>query len=75
MVKKVTTIEELGDLLHGHMNESRIRHNENRESFNSVGEHLVSIEKRLDNLAELFKVRERVERIANILREKLDVEV
>jgi hypothetical protein len=79
--KKITTIEELGDLLQLHVQQSELRHHENRESFNSIGGHLVVVEERLERIEfrldhlELARLQNRVTRLEDIVREKLHIEV
>lgn len=67
-MKKISTLEEVGNLLQEHIHEER-------ENAKSIGEHFVTIENRLEDLADLMKLRERVERMAANIREKLHIEV
>jgi hypothetical protein len=70
MMKKITTIEELGEVLQAHVSHSEKRHHEIQENFKSLGGHLTSIEDRLEQLAEVQRLAIRVERIAQHLRER-----
>lgn len=86
--KKISTIEELGDVvlsiderLKTHITDSTERHREIRETFKSIGDHLLVVENhleridtRLDHL-ELAKLQNRVARLEDIVRDKLHVEV
>jgi len=79
--KKITTIEELGSILQAHVSTSAERHREIRETFKSIGDHLIAVEDRLERIdtrldhLELAKLQNRVARLEDIVREKLHVEV
>ena len=79
MDKSITTIEQLGDEMRAGFRDLRgeLREHirEEREINKSIGEHLLSIENRLDGLADLIRLRERVDQMARNIREKLNVEV
>lgn len=75
MPKKIATIEDLGNLLQKHMEDSSASHRETRENFKSIGDHLISIESRLEELMEIAKLRDQLERMRQNIREKLHVEV
>jgi len=75
MVKKITTLEEVGGLLHTHIAENKKLHYEHRENFKSIGAHLVHIEEKLDQLARINELDRRLERLRENIREKLHIEV
>jgi hypothetical protein len=81
MRNKIISLEDLGEEMRaGFVNVRRElssldeastrRHHENRESFKSLGDHLVQIEDKLEELTHLQKLSLRVERIAQHLRER-----
>jgi hypothetical protein len=79
MSDKVTTVEKLADAVSEgfkdvHREITRHR-NENMENFKSLGDHLITIEDRLEKLSDLHRLDEKVERMRTVLREKLGVEV
>jgi len=83
--QKITTIEELGELLQGHIEDMGAFCAETAKTFSSIGGQLVRVEDRLERIetrltaveARLDRIdlRERVERIAQVIRDKLHVEV
>ena len=75
MDRKITTIEELGELLQSHVSQSDTRHREVTESFKSIGDHLATIEGRLEELADLHRLTLQVDRIRQHLRERDHVEL
>jgi hypothetical protein len=99
MAKEISTLEDLGELLQTHVAESEKRHQEvrgalggvvreNAEHFRSIGDHLVRIEARLEEIptrgelgemmARLYDaaaMEAKLETIRKNIREKLHVEV
>jgi hypothetical protein len=82
MQKKITTIESLGKFLQAIdtrltsvYTNLQTHTRESTESFKSLGDHLVSIEERLEELTELQRLSVHVERIRQHLRERDHVEL